>query len=353
MLIHFAEDGRSFDLQCTPDTAVEGLTITLHALTGVPPADQLLICAGVRLEPAKTLSCYSNILSKSWTFEPHQSLRNAREQVFLYSRRRLSASSEPPVVHALGGAHVEEIPLPVAGQAGEPYHTLDNSPNPLLRALPSFERQFRQSLLQAQAYVAASQTQFETCRRLVNETRVQTAAVHAAAASMEGMGSHIVAALDAFLRSFDRQHAQQAQLLRSVPSTLDFLRACPLIPQVQVATGRRRLIDLSDATRWVGGVDGCRAAHEQMREKVTVLKEQYERTRAEVEQLMAWVAETGGSQGTGVGGAVLGREGEGQGEGERRSEVAGREGRGSVGESQLQEGRRLLEEQELIVSMLR
>lgn len=161
MLVHVAEDGRSYDLPCTPDTTVDTLLASLKALTGIPPENQLLICGDVRLEAGRSLGFYQlpdgahvdgaaeSPRGKSSGHEGSSGRLSRPEEaegrhVFLFNRSRLLPRSLPPEVEP-----VPEVVVPQVGTDLEASsHPFDKSSNPLLRTLPSYERQFRHDLLQ-------------------------------------------------------------------------------------------------------------------------------------------------------------------------------------------------------------
>lgn len=60
-----------------------------------------------------------------------------------------------------------------AGQAAHAAHALDAAASPLVRALPQYERGFRDHLAEAAALAAAGQQRLAAAVRLANEMEVQ------------------------------------------------------------------------------------------------------------------------------------------------------------------------------------
>ncbi|CAI5474682.1 unnamed protein product [Closterium sp. Yama58-4] len=365
---HCVQSGRSFELHCSADTPVDSVCDTLASLTAIPPQDQLLICRDVRLEPGRQLGAYqlpdadadSSIHDTAGAVDARsRSASHGRSRpVFLFNKMRLLPKSPPPAVEEIEEVIVPEVIITVGEPGGEPLHPLDRSGNPLLRAIPSYERQFRQDLLQAQAYLAASQSRFDTCRRLLQEQHTQAEAVRSGSASMEAMALHIVTSFADFQSTYKQQHSRHELLLRTFHRNLRALHSCRLLAPVRVATGWQSLVQLAKEPRLQQAFSECHVAHAQMATKVAELEQQFQDTRAGIEELIGGGAggsgETAGSgpgadAATGAAGADSRGTGGGRAgaEGRRREAEVVREVEGMV-----EEGHRLLEEQEVILGVL-
>ncbi|CAI6004595.1 unnamed protein product [Closterium sp. NIES-65] len=321
--------------------------------------DQLLICRDVRLEPGRQLGAYqlpdadvdSSINDTAGAVDTSRSASHGHSRpVFLFNKMRLLPKSPPPAVEEIEEISVPELIITVGEPGGEPLHPLDRSGNPLLRAIPSYERQFRQDLLQAQAYLAASQSRFDTCRRLLQEQHTQAEAVRSGSASMEAMALHIVTSFADFQSSYKQQYSRHELLLRTFHRNLRALHSCRLLAPVRAATGWQSLVQLAKEPRLQQAFSECHVAHAQMATKVAELEQQFQDTRAGIEELIGGGG--GGSGETAVSGpsadAAAGAAGANAGaEGRRREAEVVREVEGMV-----EEGHRLLEEQEVILGVL-
>ncbi|CAI7909394.1 unnamed protein product [Closterium sp. NIES-53] len=366
LLVHVAESGRSFELHCGADTPVDSVCDTLASLTAIPPQDQLLICRDVRLEPGRNLGAYQlpdadvdgSTHDTAGAVDAHSrsASHGHSRPVFLFNKMRLFPKSPPPAVEEIEEMIVPEVIITVGEPSGEPLHPLDRSGNPLLRAIPSYERQFRQDLLQAQAYLAASQSRFDTCRRLLQEQHTQAEAVRSGSASMEAMALHIVTSFADFQSTYKQQHCRHELLLRTFHRNLRALHSCRLLAPVRAATGWQSLVQLAKEPQLQQAFSECHVAHAQMATKVAELEQQFEDTRAGIDELIG--AGGGGSVATAVSGpgtdaatgAAGAHAGAGAGagaEGRRREAEVVREVEGMV-----EEGHRLLEEQEVILGVL-
>eukprot|EP00897_Mesotaenium_endlicherianum_P009176 jgi/Mesen1/8287/ME000045S07747 len=270
MLIHVAENGRSYELDCVGATTVEVINNTLAALTGIPVGEQMLISGDTRLEPSRNLAFYR--------------LPSEEKHVFLFNRLRLLPDAPPPGQEEL--EHVEAV-LPPAPSVLDVGHPLDESPNPLLRALPSYERQFRFHFQKGQAIFRASQQRFDQCRRLVQENRVQELAMETACGNMGLYYRHICSAHEDFIQQFARQHATHQDLLNSFEQDMDRLRACELHPALRSHNpSRGTLLDCvkEDALRrWA---HDCSMSHAHFAGKVAELRTLFADLQRSVEELL-------------------------------------------------------------------
>ncbi|GMQ02276.1 hypothetical protein CsSME_00048579 [Camellia sinensis var. sinensis] len=58
LLVHIAENGHSFELECDEYTVVEAIQRFLESVSGIPLNDQLLLCLDMKLESQRPLSAY-------------------------------------------------------------------------------------------------------------------------------------------------------------------------------------------------------------------------------------------------------------------------------------------------------
>lgn len=271
MLIHVAESGRSYELDCVGATTVEVVQNTLTALTGVPAAEQMLICKDTRLEASRTLASYS--------------LPAEDCHCFLFNRARLLPDTPGPPPEEEEPIEVQWPPEPSLANEGR--HPLDGSPNPLLRALPTYERLFRYHLQRGEEVFRASQARYDACRRLVQEQHVQGLALESASSNMGLYYRHICAQHADFTAQFAARHAAHAELLASFGADMERLRACDLHPALRERNpSRRTLLDCvkQDALRrWR---DECAVGHAQLAGKVGELRAQFAAIQRSVEELL-------------------------------------------------------------------
>ena len=82
LIVHIAENGHSFDLNCDEYTLVEAVQRYLESLSGIPLNDQLLLYLDMKLEPQQPLSAYK--------------LPSDDREVFLFNRAKMRTNSTPP-----------------------------------------------------------------------------------------------------------------------------------------------------------------------------------------------------------------------------------------------------------------
>ena len=248
-------------------TNVEIVQSCLMSLTGIPIHEQMLICGDMRLEPHRALGSYK--------------LPAEGRHVFLYNRSRLLADCPAP-----SPEDIEVLPaaIPPAPSSVHGGHPLDDANDPALKALPSYERQFKYHFQKGHAIFTASQMRFDTCRRLLREQQVQELALETARGNMDYYYKIIDNAFGEFLRQFGRQHKQHSDLLANFERDLERLRACKLHPSLQTGT-RKTLLDCvkeSSLRKWA---EDCAISHKQFGGKVAELKLVYGDLQRNVQDL--------------------------------------------------------------------
>eukprot|EP00249_Psilotum_nudum_P024904 c29319_g1_i2 orf=674-3847(+) len=267
MLIHVAESGKSFEIECQPSTSVELVQAYLAPLTDIPAHDQLLIYGDIRLEPQRSLGSYK--------------LPAEGRHVFLFNRTRLMADSSPPAFEQI---EVTEVVIPSPPSASLGGHPLDEASDPALKALPSYERQFKYHFQKGHAMFTASQSKFEACRRLLREQQVQNMALEAARGTMERHYRMIDQMYAEFMKHFSRQHKQHSDLLANFERDLERLRACKLHPALQ-SESRKTLLDCVKEGNARKCAESCTGSHKQFQGKVLQLKSNYTELQRNVEEL--------------------------------------------------------------------
>ncbi|KIY92250.1 hypothetical protein MNEG_15712 [Monoraphidium neglectum] len=196
VLVLVAHNGKTLQLDVAAQTRVDAVQQALVSFTGVAVGDQILMCHGARLDPAKPLSAYklpvrrvrlgarqqrpahSAVGAPSPPETLISSARGARflasthymqldpaaaedQPVFLYHKAFLRPGAKPPPPEPVPQIAVQVPQLaPVTLR-----HPLEAAHSPLVRALPEYERQFEQQLVEARAYWETSRQRMHWCAR--------------------------------------------------------------------------------------------------------------------------------------------------------------------------------------------
>ncbi|KAI5055331.1 hypothetical protein GOP47_0030476 [Adiantum capillus-veneris] len=254
LVIYVAETGQSFELNCPSGTLVQLVQTCLTSLTSVPVSDQLLICEDMRLESQRSLESYR--------------LPAEGRHVFLYNRAHLLADVPPPPPEQI---QVKELILPSPPSAPASGHPLDKASDPAIKALPSYERQFRFHFDKGLAIFNGTHDRFEICRRLLHEKQVQSMAIDAAKRNMDHHYKMIDQMYSDFMKLFNRQQKQHADILSNLDRDLDHLRKCKLHPNL-IADGRKTLVDCVETSDLDKQAQFCASSHKQLQGKVMQLK---------------------------------------------------------------------------------
>eukprot|EP00250_Pteridium_aquilinum_P007575 c17254_g1_i1 orf=501-3863(+) len=267
LIIYVAENGHSFELNCPRSTQVQLVQTCLASLTHVPLSDQLLICDDTRLESQRSLESYR--------------LPAEERHVFLFNRARLLADAPPPPPEQLQVKELVIPPPPVAPPIG---HPLDKISDPAIKALPSYERQFRFHFEKGLAIFNATHDRFEICRRLLHEKEVQTLAIDTAKRNMDHYYKIIDQMYSEFMKHFSRQQKQHADILANLDRDLDGLRKCKLHPCL-VSDARETLLDCMDVSNLQKQAEFCASSHKQFQGKVMQLKAVFVQLQKNVQSL--------------------------------------------------------------------
>ncbi|MQL92834.1 hypothetical protein Taro_025474 [Colocasia esculenta] len=267
LLVHVAENGHSFEFDCDESTPVEMVQRTIEGLCGLHPNDQFLLCQDRKLEPHRPLSFYR--------------LPQDDREVFLYNRSRLHADAPPPPPEAID---VPETPDPSPPSAARDPHPLDDAPDPALKALPSYERQFRYHFHRGQAIFTRTQTKFDTCQRLLGEQWVQERALETARGSMDQGYRVAHQSFADFVKLYNQQHRYHSDLLTNFAGDMERLRSCKLHPALQTES-RKCLLDFvkeDDLRKWA---ENCALSHRQFEVKVSQFRSAFGELKRRVEDL--------------------------------------------------------------------
>ena len=123
---HIAENGHSFDLDCDETTLVKKIMQFIESMFGISYNDQIILFVDMKLNPMKPLSVYR--------------LPCDEAEVFIFNKARLQRNSLPPPPEEVD---VPDFVGPTLTSLSHDRHPLDDALDPALKALPSYERQFR------------------------------------------------------------------------------------------------------------------------------------------------------------------------------------------------------------------
>ncbi|KAL0334123.1 UNVERIFIED_CONTAM: Autophagy-related protein 11 [Sesamum angustifolium] len=154
LVVHIAENGRSYKLDCDECTLVEAVQKFLESDCGIPFHDQLLLCLDLKLEPQRPLSAYK--------------LPSDEREVFLFNKARMRNNSPHPAPEQVEIVDLPDPPLPSSSNSP---HPLDDASDPALKALPSYERQFRFHFHCGHAIYSRALAKIEMCERLFQEQK--------------------------------------------------------------------------------------------------------------------------------------------------------------------------------------
>ncbi|EHA8587337.1 autophagy-related protein 11 [Cocos nucifera] len=267
LLVHVAENGHSFEFECDGSTLVEAIQRSIEALCGVRFSDQLLLCHKTSLDSQQPLSYYK--------------LPQDDREVFLYNKARLHANSLRPPPEAID---VPEAAIPPPPSPTQETHPLDNAADPALKALISYERQFRYHFQLANAVYGCTLAKFEVCKRLLREQQVQVRALETAQANLDHTYRKLQQRYTEFIRCFSQQHRSHSDLLANFERDVERLGMQKLHPRLQSEV-RKCLLDLvkeDDLRKWA---DICLNSHRQFEAKVSQLKTNFWELKRGVEDL--------------------------------------------------------------------
>ncbi|KAF3787196.1 Autophagy-related protein 11 [Nymphaea thermarum] len=268
LVVHVAENGRSFEVDCDEGMSVAAVQACLELLSGIPSNVQLLLCGDMKLETNRALSAYK--------------LPCYGRDLFLYNRARLVPDSPPPAPERIEMPEITEPPSPSSSRNP---HPLDDAPDPALKALPSYERQFRYHFQKGHSIYGSSQAKFDICRRLLREQKVQEKALETARGNMSHFYQIINQMYMDFMRFFSHQHRCHLDLLTNLDKEVEKLRSCKLHPALQTDS-RKCLLDFIKEDGLRKTAENCASSHKQFESKVLQLKTMYSELKYRVDDLL-------------------------------------------------------------------
>ncbi|KAK1552929.1 hypothetical protein Q3G72_025884 [Acer saccharum] len=268
LLVHISENGHSFELDCNETTPVEAVMRFIESVSGINFNDQLVLCLDMKLEPQKLLSAYR--------------LPSNDKEVFIFNKVRLqSQSPSPPPEHI----DILEVADPPAPASSHDPHPLDDAPDPALKALPSYERQFRYHYHRGHAIYSRTQVKIENCNRLLREQKVQERAVEVGRGNLEQYYRVINLNYTEFMKRYSQQYRIHSDLLVNFERDLDKLRSVKLHPSLQTST-RKCLLDFVKEENLRKSAENCSSSHRQFENKVSQFKQTFAEVKRKVEDLL-------------------------------------------------------------------
>ncbi|KAM3269926.1 autophagy-related protein 11 [Capsicum chacoense] len=254
LLVLIAENGQSYELNCDEYTLVDAVQQYLESVSGIPVGDQLLLCLDVKLELHCPLSSYK--------------LPSDDREVILFNKARMRSNAPPPLPEQVD---IIDIPDPVLSSPSHDPHALDDAIDPALKALPSYERQFRFHFQRGHVIYSRSQMRIDTCERLLREQKVQERALGIARGNLDHFYGMIHQNYNDFLRCYSQQYRSHSNLLNNFGRDIDKLKACKLHPALQTVN-RKCLLDFVKEENLRKLADDCHGSHRQFENKVSEFK---------------------------------------------------------------------------------
>ncbi|GAA0150167.1 scaffold/adaptor protein [Lithospermum erythrorhizon] len=269
LYVHIAENGRSIELDCDEDTLVETVQKRLQSDTRIHLNEQLLLCLHMKLEPQQLLSVYR--------------LPSSDREVFLFNKARMRSNSTPPEPEQVDIIDIPDPPLPSSSH--DP-HPLDDASDPALKALPSYERQFRYHFQQGKAIYNRSLAMLEICYKLFREQKVQERALEIARGNLDHIYRMISQNYKDFMNYYLQQRRSYSHLLMNFGKNIERLRSCKLLPALQIPN-RKCLLDFLKEEDLRKLVEDFNISHKQFENKVTEFKQEFGDLEQNVDHLFS------------------------------------------------------------------
>ncbi|CAN7119712.1 unnamed protein product [Brassica rapa subsp. narinosa] len=265
-----AENGHSFAFECSETTSVESVMRFVESVSGISFSDQLLLSLDMRLEPQKLLSSFG--------------LPAGDREVFVFNKAMLQSNSHPPSPEDVDLEEVVDA-LPPAASLHE-HHPLDDASDPALKALPSYERQFRYHFLRGRAIYNCTVLKHENCERFAREQKVQQRAVEVATANLEQYYRVIYQNYLEFMKRYKHQHRLHSDLLMNFGRDVEKLRSVKIHPYLQTDS-RKCLLDFVKEDKLSQAVESCGSSHRQFENKIAQFQQMFVEVKRKVEELFA------------------------------------------------------------------
>ncbi|KAG5225890.1 autophagy-related protein [Salix suchowensis] len=269
LVVHLAENGHSFVLNCDEATPVEAVMRCIESISRINFNDQLVLCSEKKLEPQRLLSAYK--------------LPSGDGEVFIFNRARMQANPLPLAPEQIDVLEIAD-PLPPASSHNP--HPLDDASDPALKALPSYERQFRYHYHRGKAICNRTHVKHEHCQRLLREQKVQERAMEIARINVQQFFRAILQNYSEFMKRYAQQHRIHLDLLTNFERDLEKLRSIKLHPSLQ-SDSRKCLVDFVKEDNLRKAVENCSNSHRQFEKKVLEFKQKFSDAKRKVEELFS------------------------------------------------------------------
>ncbi|KAE8911871.1 hypothetical protein PF003_g4550 [Phytophthora fragariae] len=255
------------------NVVVEELREELARLSGVPMAEQILLCGPpfARLDPRRPIEYYG--------------LPAEDKEVFLYDRRLLSqeAATPPPAVAALAPVHAQLPSQPVASSEGS--KMLSESSHPMMRALVEYEGYFQLQVSQSEALESGTWANITASERGAQELQVQERAIAAAVANLDLFKTSMMKHFAPFWADFQATSDKHERLLSQFDSYLEALSTVELHPAL-ASEERKTLYDCIPVEKEREWAAQCEQSHTHVRSQVLKLQQVHDDICKEVTDMM-------------------------------------------------------------------
>ncbi|XP_076885074.1 autophagy-related protein 11-like [Bidens hawaiensis] len=272
LLVHIAENGHSFELECDEYTLVESIQQYLESLSGIRLTDQLLLYLDLKLEPQNPLSAYK--------------LPSNDREIFVFNKSKMRSNSVPPGAEELELSENEYPDPQRPSSSSHDPHPLDEAPDPALKALPSYERQFRYHYQLGDAIYRRTLVKYEMCNRFAREFGVQEKALEIARGNLDHFYKMILQNYMDFAKCYSQQKRTHSNLLANFGRDLERLKSIKLIPVLQTSD-RKCLLDFVKEDNLQKMVDDCSNSHRQFESKVGDFKQEFGELKQRTEHLFS------------------------------------------------------------------
>ncbi|KAJ6923618.1 autophagy-related protein 11-like [Populus alba x Populus x berolinensis] len=269
LVVHIAENGHSLELYHDETTHVETVMRDIESYAGINFNDQLVLCLEKKLEPQQPLSAYK--------------LPSSDGEVFIFNKARMQTNPLPPPLEQIDLLEIADPPPPPSSH--DP-HPLDDAPDPALRVLPFYEKQFRYHYHRGYAIYSRTQVKHEHCLKLLTEQKVQERAMEVARINVQQFYRAILQNYSEFMKRYTQQHRIHLDLLTNFERDLEKLRSIKLHPALQ-SDSRKCLVDFVEEDDLRRAVDNCSHSHRQFEKKVLEFKQKFGDAKRKVEELFA------------------------------------------------------------------
>ncbi|MCL7049490.1 hypothetical protein MKW94_005096 [Papaver nudicaule] len=274
LLVHIAENGHSYELDFHESTLVESVQKHMESVSSIHINDQLLLCLDMKLEPQKPLSAYN--------------LPSDDREIFLYNKARLHNDSPPPPPEQVNLQDFPTLPSSPSSSRNIAHPLSDNaSDDPALKALHSYEHQFRYHFQCGRSIYNHTQSKIEICERFLRQRMVQERALETARGSVDHYYRMMQQMYTDFMKRFTQQHRYHSDLLTNFSRDIEKLRACKLHSCLQTET-RKCLLDFVKEKNLWKRAESCKSSHKQFEtEVVPRLKQMFNELKQRVEDLFS------------------------------------------------------------------